>query len=101
MGFGPLGARASAVRPAATPDAYGAIKTWFKNCTAAGAADGTVPDASWFNFIIGQFDYAATQAGVTVPNDQADDTHLWTIIQNAITARFTAGATTQGIGSII
>jgi hypothetical protein len=101
MGFGPLSARASVVRPAADPDAYANAKTWFKNCSAAGAADGTVPSASWFNFIIGQFDYAATAAGVTVSNDETIDTHLWTIIQNAITARFTSGTTTQGIGSII
>jgi hypothetical protein len=102
MGLGPLGARASAVRPPADPDTYGGIKTWFKNCSAAGAADGTVPTASWFNFIIGQFDFAATQAGVVVPNDQTVDRHLWDIIQNSITQRFaTTGSGTMGVGSII
>jgi hypothetical protein len=99
MGWGPLGPRAATVRPTHDPDTYGGGETWFKNCTAPGAADGTVPTASWFNFIIAQFKYAGTQAGVTVANDQSSgppDEHLWTIIQNAITARLgTAAAGTM------
>lgn len=100
MGWGPLGPRASAVRPAADPDTYGGIATWFKNCSAPGAADGTVPTASWFNWLIGNLSYACTQAGVTVPNDQTDDTLVWDMIQNAITDRLDNDVT-MGTMSII
>lgn len=79
IGFGPLGPRASAARPAKTNDSYN-VQTWFKDCSAPGANDGTVPDASWFNHIIGNWLYAALQADVTATNDQADDTFYWKII---------------------
>jgi hypothetical protein len=36
------------------------------------------------------FAYAAAQAGLAVANDQTDDTHLWDIIQLAITQRLAA-----------
>ena len=87
-GFGPLGPRAAASRPAADADAY-TIQTWFKNCSAPGAADGTVPTASWFNTIIGNLVYAAAEAGVLLDNDQSPtgDPYLWNIIQAAITQR--------------
>lgn len=85
-GFGPLSARASVVRPAASPDAYG-VQTWFKPCTAPGAEDGTVLAASWFNHMIGQYVYAAGQAGVEIVNDHSNDTYLWQIIQKAIDQR--------------
>ena len=86
IGFGPLGARAATIRPSVDADTYG-VQTWFKNCSGANAADGTVPTASWFNHIIGNLVYAAAQAGVSTTNDQSDDTYIWTIIDNAITAR--------------
>lgn len=85
-GFGPLGPRAATIRPSKDEDTYGS-QTWFQNCSSAGALDGTVPTASWFNHMIGQFVYAAGQAGVTLTNDQLDNTFLWQIIQNAIDAR--------------
>lgn len=99
--WGPLGPRAALVRPSADPDAYAGASTWFKNCSAPGAADGTVPTASWFNWLIGNLNYASDQAEVEVPNDQTDDTLIWQIINNAITARLDDGDLTQGIGSIL
>jgi hypothetical protein len=89
------------VRPAKDLDTYGNAQTWFKNCSAPGAADGTVPTASWFNWFIGNFVYASQQANVTVNNDQAVDTHLWDIIQAAITARLNAWWGSLKVGSII
>lgn len=90
MGFGPLGPRATTVRPSADPDSYAGAETWFKNCSGPGASDGTVPTASFFNWYVGMFAYAAAQAGLAVANDQTDDTHLWDIIQLAITQRLAA-----------
>ncbi len=87
MGWGPIGPRAAIVRPAKDTDTYGNVQTWFKNCSAPGAADGTVPTASWFNWLIGNLVYASQQANVVVDNNQSVDTHVWNIIQNAITAR--------------
>ncbi|WP_296201441.1 hypothetical protein [uncultured Hyphomicrobium sp.] len=81
--FGPLGARASTVRPSADNDAYG-VQTWFKNCSAPGASDGTVPTASWFNHLIGNLNFLCAQADVEVTNDQANDTFIWQAIENAI-----------------
>lgn len=88
-GPGPLGPRAATVRPTADTDTYG-VQTYFQDCSAAGASDGTVPTASWFNHIQGQFTYAAAQAGVTVTNDQSatQDDILWKILQSV------AGGTT-------
>lgn len=83
-GFGPLGPRATFVRPPANQDAYGGLQTWFKNCSAPGGADGTVPDASFFNHYIGNIVYAAAKAGVTLTNDQANDTFIYQIIQGLI-----------------
>lgn len=84
-GFGPLGPRSSPVRPSASPDSYG-VQTWFKDCSAPGASDGTVPNASWFNHLIGNFIFAASQAGVEIANLQSaeGDGFLWEIIDKAI-----------------
>ena len=101
MGWGPLGPRAAFVRPAADNDTYGNVATWFKNCSKPGAADGTIPTASWFNWLIGNLSYASTQASITVPNDQTDDTLVWGIIQAAITQRLNAGGGNWGVGSIL
>jgi hypothetical protein len=91
-GFGPLGANASTVRPSATPDAYG-VQTWAKDCSAAGASDGTIIDASWFNTHTGNWVYAAGQVGVTITNDQTNDTYFYQIIQNIAQAEISAAIT--------
>ncbi len=85
-GFGPLGPRAVTSRPAADPDTYSNARTWFKNCSAPGAADGTVPTASFFNHLIANLNFAADEAGVVVDNDQAEDGYLWEIMQAAAAA---------------
>ncbi|MGE3916005.1 MAG: hypothetical protein AB7F78_09930 [Hyphomicrobiaceae bacterium] len=87
MGWGPLGPRAATVRPAADTDSYAEAETWFRDCSAPGARDGTVPTSSWFNWLIGNLRFASAQAAIDVPNDQTIDEHLWNIIQNAITQR--------------
>ncbi len=96
-GFGPLGANAATIRPAADADAYGA-QTYFQNCSSATASDGTVPTASWFNHISAQFVFAAGQAGVAITNDQsaAQDSVLWDVIQAAITAAIGANTPPWG-----
>ena len=94
-GFGPLGPRAATVRPTKTTDTY-LVQTWFQDCTAPGAQDGTVPDASWFNHIIGNLVYAAAQYGVTLTNDQDDDTFVYDIIEAAIAASLPAQTATWG-----
>lgn len=100
VGFGPLGPRAATSRPASDADSYG-LQTWFKDCSAPGAADGTVPTASWFNHLIGNLVYCCVQAGVPLTNDQTNNTFIWTMIQNAITARLVddAGPGNWGVGS--
>lgn len=95
-GFGPLGPRASLTRPPADQDAYQGFQTWFKNCSRPGAVDGTVPDASFFNHLVGNLVYAAARAGVTLSNNQSDDTFLWQIIQGAISQALRSGGTTSG-----
>lgn len=72
-GFGPLGPRAVTARPPADADSYGGVPTWFRDCSGAGRADGTVPTASFFNFLLGNLRYAADKAGVMVTNDQTPD----------------------------
>ena len=94
MGMGPLGPRAVLVRPPADVDSYGGFQTWFRDCSAAGQADGTVPDASWFNHVTGQFVYAANKVGVSMTNNDNDDSYLLAIIEAAISLRlasFTSG----------
>ncbi len=97
-GFGPLGPRASLTRPGPDADIYQGLQTWFKNCSSPGAADGTVPTASFFNHYIGNFVYAAAKAGVQLANDQSDDTYLWQIIQGAIAQALAQLAATGGTG---
>lgn len=98
-GFGPLGPRAALIRPASDQDVYAGMQTWFKNCSAPGAADGTVPDASFFNHWIGNMVYAAGKSGVTLTNNQSDDTFLWQIIQGAIAEALANLSSGSGSGS--
>lgn len=86
---GPLGPRAAVQRPNADPDAYSGAETWFKDCSGAGAADGTVPTASWFNHLLGNLRYAAKKAGVPWTNDQtpAGDDRLYALINQIVSNR--------------
>jgi hypothetical protein len=71
-GFGPIGPRASRVRPAAPPDAYGQ-QTWFIDASAIGKRDGTVIQAEFLNRLIGERLELARASGVAPPgNGRAD-----------------------------
>ncbi|WP_163470385.1 hypothetical protein, partial [Haemophilus influenzae] len=70
--FGPQGPNYSTARPPADPKASAGTDTWFKNCSAAGAKDGTFATADFFNVFIGNLRYLVRQAGVTL--DDATDT---------------------------
>lgn len=80
--FGPASQNAVTVRPADSRT-IAAIDTWFKNCSSAGAQDGTRIDAAFLNFMLGNM-RAATR-GMGVPDDAADDLLLLKAIQAALT----------------
>lgn len=90
-GMGPLGPRAALARPTADFDTYQGMQTWFKDCSAPGASDGTVPTASWFNHMIGQYVFAAAKAGVSLGNNQNNDAHLYNIIMALIAQQLGGG----------
>ncbi len=77
--FGPQGPNFTTVRPPADPAASAGIDTWFKNCSMAGAKDGTFATAAFFNVIIGNLRYLCRQAGVALSD--ADDTMVYQAIQ--------------------
>jgi hypothetical protein len=76
--LGPQSPNFSTTRPP-TNALASAVDTWFKDCSAAGAKDGTVIDASFLNVLVAQLRTAVTSAGVTL--DDTDDTMLWQAIQ--------------------
>lgn len=80
--FGPQGPNYTTTRPARDPQASSGVDTWFTNCSAAGATDGTYATADFFNVIIANLRYVCREADVTLNN--ADDTMLWQAIQAAI-----------------
>lgn len=77
--FGPQGPNYTTTRPAADPQASGGVDTWFQNCSAPGARDGTYATADFFNVFIGNLRYAVSMAGVAL-ND-ALDTMLYDAIK--------------------
>lgn len=78
--IGPQGPNYTTTRPADDADVSGGIDTWAQDCSAAGAFDGTIMTASFFNVIIAQLREAIRGAGITL--DNADDTMLWKAIQS-------------------
>ena len=70
--FGPQGPNFATVRPPADPNASGGLHTWFKNCTAAGAKDGTFATAAFFNVIVANLREAVTAGGIAL-NDADDE----------------------------
>lgn len=97
--FGPQGPNFTTTRPAADAQASGGLDTWFKNCSAAGAKDGTYATADFFNVIIANLRNAVGQSGV--PLSDAEDTMLYDAIKSIAdkeisdNAGYTAGG---GIG---
>lgn len=89
--FGPQGPNYATTRPPADPEASAGIDTWFKNCSAAGARDGTFATAAFFNVLVGNLRYLVREAGV--PLNSADDTMVYAAVQaiaNEILNNFTA-----------
>lgn len=78
--FGPQGPNYTTTRPAADPKASAGTDTWFKNCSSAGAKDGTFATADFFNVNIGNLRYLVRTAGVLL--DDADDTMVYQAIKN-------------------
>ena len=76
--FGPQGPNYSTVRPAADSK-VSASDTWFKNCSVAGAKDGTYATADFFNVIIANLREAVRRADIAL--DDASDTMLFEAIQ--------------------
>lgn len=78
--FGPQGPNFTTVRPPADPQASAGADTFFKNCSAPGAKDGTFATADFFNVHIANIRFAVREAGV--PLSDADDEMLYKAIYN-------------------
>lgn len=80
--FGPQGPNYTTNRPPFDPQASSGIDTWFKNCSAPGAKDGTSMTADFFNVLIGNLRYACRTALGDL--DPTDDTMLYRAIQQML-----------------
>jgi hypothetical protein len=77
--FGPQTANAVTTKPSNTAvQRYGALQTWFKDCSGPGASDGTVPDAAFYNRIVGALDYIIAASGAS--GIAGDDSFLYRAI---------------------
>ena len=88
--FGPQSANYTTTRPAADTVVSGATDTWCTDCSAAGATDGTILSASFFNVFIANMRTAVSSAGVTL--DGTNDSMLWQAMQAAAPTITTAAA---------
>jgi hypothetical protein len=77
--FGPQGPNFSTTRPPADPQASAGADTWFVNCSAAGAKDGTFATADFFNVIVGNLRYLCRTAGVALSD--ADITMVYEAVR--------------------
>lgn len=77
--FGPQGPNYTTVRPPADPQASAGADTWFKNCSAAGAKDGTFATADFFNVSIGNLRYLVRTS--TIGLSDVDDTMVYRAVQ--------------------
>jgi hypothetical protein len=77
--FGPQGPNYATVRPPADPQASAGADTFFKNCSAAGAKDGTFATADFFNVTLANLRYLCREAGV--PLTDADDTMVYQAVK--------------------
>ncbi len=84
--FGPQGPNYATVRPPADPQASAGSDTWFQNCTAAGAKDGTFATADFFNVTLGNLRYLVRTAGVIL--DDTDDEMVYKAINKLIEDAF-------------
>lgn len=89
--FGPQGPNYSTVRPPADPAASGGADTFFVNCSAAGAKDGTFATADFFNVLIANLRYLVRTPGI--PLSDTDDTMIWQAVKEIADAEFLARLT--------
>lgn len=89
--FGPQGPNYTTVRTPADPKASAGADTWFKNCSAAGAKDGTFATADFFNVTIANLRYLVRTSGVTL--DDATDTMIYEAVLAMILAHSGGGDT--------
>lgn len=81
--FGPQTANAVTTKPNNTAvQRYGGVQTWFTDCSGPGASDGTVPNAAFYNRIVGALDYLCAAAGVS--GIAGDDSILYRAVLQAI-----------------
>jgi hypothetical protein len=103
--LGPQGANFSLTRPTTKGNSSNGLQTWFKDCSAAGAGDGTILDASFLNALVGQFVHMGSQLGVT-PAGEGDDTFTYRCLTKAIATlspvpKFTASATAPAAPAVL
>ena len=97
--FGPQGPNYATTRPPADPQASQGADTFFKNCSSAGAKDGTFATADFFNVNLANLRYLVRQAGILL-ND-ADDTMVYQAVKavaDAEIARLVTPPTGGGSG---
>lgn len=97
--FGPQSPNFVTVRPANSPDVSAGLDTWVKNCSAPGANDGTILDATFFNVIIGNLRTAVVSADVDL--DANDDFMLEKAIRALAADEITAGDGLRKVGSTL
>ncbi|RNJ49351.1 hypothetical protein [Methylocystis hirsuta] len=89
--FGPQGAHAANILPGgATKVRYGSQDTWVRDCSAAGANDGTALDAAFFNILIGNLNQVITQSGA-LPTARTDFLALYKAINQIALNVFDSG----------
>ena len=91
--IGPQGPNYTTTRPAFDSVVSGGTDTWFKNCSQAGARDGTFATADFFNVIVDQLRTAIRLSGVTL--DGTNSSMLYLAIQAIATAIFNSLIVTQ------
>lgn len=87
--FGPEGPNYSTTRPPVLKDQTGGLDSWFKDCSAPGAADGTIPEQSWHNVITANLRELVRAGGVTL--DNADDLMVKKAVEGISAAALKAG----------
>ena len=92
--IGPQSPNYSMTRPTSDTDVETANDTWFVDCTAAGANDGTVITASFLNIVVAQMREAIRDSGITL--DNTNDKMLYQAIQAAVQQWWTASWSSLG-----
>lgn len=84
-GFGPGHASAVTDRPAPRANLF-QVQTWFRDASAPGATDGTVLDAGFLNFLVGNLIRLCQRGNVDPANDQAGDDYIADAVSGLIVA---------------